>query len=296
MNKHALLARPDIVALQPYQHAAWKPTLERLHANEMPWPPVGDDSANGLNHYPEPQPKVLIERLASLFGVRREQILVGRGSDEGIDLLIRAFCRASQDSILVCPPTYSMYGVTANIQGATTIEVPLLKNYQLDTESVLAAWRDTVKLLFLCSPNNPTGNLLSSDEIRTLCRDLDGKAIIVVDEAYIEFSNSESLARSLDAYSNLVVLRTLSKAYALAGARCGGVLAHPDVVSLLARMIQPYAVPAPTIDVAIRFTATPALTEMRRRVDVIRSERERLIAELGKSPLVRRVFPSDSNF
>jgi histidinol-phosphate aminotransferase len=296
MNKHMLLARPDIVALRPYQHAAWKPGLERLHANEMPWTPLGDDSGSGLNRYPEPQPKILAERLASLYGVRTEQLLLGRGSDEGIDLLIRAFCRATHDSILVCPPTYSMYGVTANIQGATTIEVPLLSDYQLDVNGILAAWRDTVKLVFVCSPNNPTGNLLSGDDIRTLAREFDGKAVIVVDEAYIEFAPSGSLAQSLDTYSNLVVLRTLSKAYALAGARCGAVLAHPDIVGLLARMIQPYAVPSPTIDVAMRFTAPAAVNEMRKRIDVVRDERADLTSELTKSPLIRRVYPSDANF
>src|SRR5262245_56245234 len=144
MNKHVLLARPEIAALQPYQHAAWKPSLERLHANEMPWAPPGDRSAAGLNHYPEPQPKKLVERLAALYVVRQEQLLIGRGSDEGIDLLIRAFCRAGLDQILVCPPTYSMYKVTANIQNAGVVEAPLRADFTLDAAGVLGAWRDNV--------------------------------------------------------------------------------------------------------------------------------------------------------
>jgi histidinol-phosphate aminotransferase len=297
MNPILSLARPDILALQPYQHAAWKPTLERLHANEMPWPPLGDLSATGLNHYPEPQPKNLLDRLASLYGVRREQVLVGRGSDEGIDLLIRAFCRAGQDHILVCPPTYSMYHVTANIQGARTIEVPLQSStFALDRKRVAAAWREDVKLVFLCSPNNPTGNLLDANEIRALCKDLSDKAIVVVDEAYVEFARTESLVKSLDAYPNLVVLRTLSKAYALAGARCGAIVAHPDIVGLLARIIQPYAIPAPTVEVALKFTSQDAVTELRKRIEIVRAEKERLTEELGKSPLIRRVSPSDANF
>jgi len=291
------LARPEIVGLQPYQHAAWNPSLERIHANEMPWPPSGDDSVAGLNHYPEPQPKHLLERLASLYGVRREQILVGRGSDEGIDLLIRTFCRAGLDQILVCPPTYSMYKVTANIQGAGIVAVPLQEtNFALDRKRIVAAWRDGIKLIFICSPNNPTGNVLDADEIRALCSDFEGKAIVVVDEAYMEFVRGESLARSLDSHSNLVVLRTLSKAYALAGARCGAVLAHPEIVGLLARVIQPYAMPAPTIDAAMRFTSPEALGELHKRVELVRAERNRLIAALAKSPLIRRIWPSDANF
>jgi histidinol-phosphate aminotransferase len=296
MNKNLALARPEIIALQPYQHAAWQPTLERLHANEMAWPPPGDRSSHGLNHYPEPQPKPLLERLAALYEVKREQVLVGRGSDEGIDLLIRAFCRASQDQILVCPPTYSMYRVTANIQGAGTLEVPLQAGFVLDRKAVLAAWRDGVKLIFLCSPNNPTGNTLAVEEIRMLCRDLDGKALIVVDEAYVEFAHTESLAKSLDAHPNLVVLRTLSKAYALAGARCGAVLAHPEIVSLLARIIQPYAMPSPTIDAAMEFTAPAAVTELRKRISIIRDERDKLVAALRRLPIIRHVWPSEANF
>lgn len=296
MNKHLSLARPDMLALQPYQHAAWKPTLERLHANEMAWPPVGDTSVGGLNHYPEPQPKVLIDRLASLYGVRSEQMLVGRGSDEGIDLLIRAFCRAGQDQIVVCPPTYSMYKVTANIQGAITLEAPLKEGFALDRKAVLSVWRDTVKLVFVCSPNNPTGNALDPDEIRALCSELDGKAVVVVDEAYIEFSKTESLSKSLDRFSNLVILRTLSKAYALAGVRCGAVLAHPEIIELLARIIQPYAMPSPTIQTAMEFTAPAAVTELAKRIAVIHSERARLTKELSQLPLIRRVHPSDGNF
>lgn len=296
LNKSVALARPEIIALQPYQHAAWKPSLERLHANEMPWAPPGDRSAAGLNHYPEPQPKKLVERLASLYGVRRDQVLVGRGSDEGIDLLIRAFCRAGVDRILVCPPTYSMYKVTANIQNAGLVEAPLRSDFSLDRAAVTAAWRENVKLIFLCSPNNPTGNALDSNEILELCRDLDGKSLVVVDEAYIEFAKQESLAKSLDAVPNLVVLRTLSKAYALAGARCGAVLAHPEIVELLARVIQPYAVPAPTLDAALEFTAPAAVAELAQRIGTVQSERERLRTELAKLPLIRRVFPSDGNF
>ena len=136
------LARPDILQLQPYQHAAWDPSLERMHANEMPWRAQGDNTQAGLNRYPEPQPKALVERMAQLYGVSPRQVLVGRGSDEAIDLLVRAFCRAGQDSVVITPPTFGFYKVAAQIQGAGVVEVPLLRDgFQLDTEAVIAAGR-----------------------------------------------------------------------------------------------------------------------------------------------------------
>src|SRR4051812_34507370 len=155
-------ARPDILALQPYQHAAWEPSLERMHANEMPWRADGDSTRAGLNRYPEPQPADLVNHLAELYGVLPDNVLVGRGSDEGIDLLVRTFCRAGQDSVVICPPTFGMYKVSARIQGANVIEVPLLKErgFALDSAAVLAACSDAVKLVFVCTPNNPTGNSL----------------------------------------------------------------------------------------------------------------------------------------
>jgi histidinol-phosphate aminotransferase len=298
MNKILELARPDILSLQPYQHAAWEPSLERMHANEMPWRAGGDASGAGLNRYPEPQPVELIAHLASLYGVAPENVLAGRGSDEGIDLLVRAFCRAGQDSILICPPTFGMYKVSARIQGAGVVEVPLLKErgFALDVDAVLAAWNSAIKLVFVCTPNNPTGNLLERGAIERLCQELSGKALVVVDEAYVEFSRAESFVRSLAQFSNLVVLRTLSKAYALAGARCGAVIAHADIVSLLARVITPYALPTQTIDAVLTFTNAQHCAAAAQRIDTILAERARLAERLAQLPLVSRVMPSDSNF
>jgi histidinol-phosphate aminotransferase/imidazoleglycerol-phosphate dehydratase/histidinol-phosphatase len=292
------LARPDILSLQAYQHAAWEPSLERMHANEMPWRASGDTSIAGLNRYPEPQPAELIAHLARLYDVAPDNVLAGRGSDEGIDLLVRAFCRAGQDSVLICPPTFGMYKVSARIQGAGVVEVPLLKerSFALDTQSVLDAWRSGVKLLFLCTPNNPTGNLLDRTAIESLCEQLRDRAIVVVDEAYIEFAGTASLVDRLERYPNLVILRTLSKAYALAGARCGALLAHADIVSLLARVITPYALPTQTIEGVLKFTDGPHRAESQRRIETIRAERARLSEQLSRLPAIRRVWPSDSNF
>ena len=298
MNPILELARPDILSLQPYQHAAWEPSLERMHANEMPWRASGDTSAAGLNRYPEPQPAELIAHLAALYGVAPDNVLAGRGSDEGIDLLVRAFCRAGQDSVLICPPTFGMYKVSARIQGAGVVEVPLLKErgFALDAQAVLDAWRSSVKLVFLCTPNNPTGNLLERAAIESLCEQLRDRAIVVVDEAYIEFAGVASLKDRLERYPNLVILRTLSKAYALAGARCGALLAHADIVSLLARVITPYSLPTHTIEAVLKFTDGAHRAESQQRIGAIRSERARLSEQLARLPAIRRVWPSDSNF
>lgn len=298
MNSILQLARPDILSLQPYQHAAWEPTLERMHANEMPWRAGGDGTLAGLNRYPEPQPDELIHHLAQLYGVAPKNVLAGRGSDEGIDLLVRAFCRAGVDSVLICPPTFGMYKVSAKIQGAGVIEVPLVKErgFELDLQRVLAAWNENVKLIFICTPNNPTGNLLDRASVEVLCQQLADKALIVVDEAYIEFAGVPSLSSELERFPNLVILRTLSKAYALAGARCGALLAHEDIVSLLARVITPYALPTQTIEAVLKFTDAQHAAESKQRIASILNERARLIEQLRSLPLIRQVWSSDSNF
>jgi histidinol-phosphate aminotransferase len=298
MNPILQLARPDILTLQPYQHAAWEPSLERMHANEMPWRATQDGTHAGLNRYPEPQPAELVEHLAKLYGVAPQNLLVGRGSDEGIDLLVRAFCRAGQDSVLICPPTFGMYKVSSRIQGAGLIEVPLLKEqgFALDARAVNNAWRPGVKLVFVCTPNNPTGNLMERRAIESLCGELSDRAIVVVDEAYIEFAERASLVSELPRFANLVILRTLSKAFALAGARCGALLAHADIVALLARVITPYALPTSTIEAVLQFTDAAHCAESQRRIQALREERSRLREHLQPLPLIRRVWPSDANF
>jgi histidinol-phosphate aminotransferase len=292
------LARPDIVALKPYENASWEPTHERLHANELPWRSFADESIAGLNRYPEPQPRELVERLAALYDVAPESVLVGRGSDEAIDLLTRGFCRAGQDSIIICPPTFGMYSVSARIQGAEVVTVPLRaeQGFALDEQAILARCSDAVKLVFLCSPNNPTGNLLSHDSILSLTRALEGRAIVVVDEAYIEFSGATSLARRIRELPHLAILRTLSKAYALAGARCGTLIAEPEVIALLRKIIPPYAIAQLSMEAVLKVLEPAQITVSQTRLDLIRSERERMLSGLAKLPAVARVWPSDANF
>jgi histidinol-phosphate aminotransferase len=294
----ALLARPEIRALEPYAHAAWDPTLERLHANENPWRYPGDNSRAGLNRYPEPRPRELEGRLASLYGVAPDRLLAGRGSDEGIDLLTRAFCVPGRDAVLICPPTFGMYRVAARIQGAGVLEAPLDRahGFALDAGAVERALTPAVKLVFLCTPNNPTGNALDPLLIERLAGGLAGRALVVVDEAYAEFGSAPSLIGRLGALENLVVLRTLSKAYALAGARCGALIAAPEIVELLHRIIPPYAVPAPSTEAALAALEAPRLAKARERIALIRRERARLAQALAALPAVRTVWPSEANF
>jgi histidinol-phosphate aminotransferase len=298
MNRLIALARREIVCLEPYAHAAWLPSMTRLHANEVPWRPPGDQSERGLNRYPEPQPQALVERLAQLYGVPASCVLVARGSDEAIDVLSRIFLRAGEDAILECPPTFGMYRVAAHIQGAEVIEVPLVREraWGVDAATVLAAWTPRVKLVYLCSPNNPTGNSLDLEVLEAICSSLDGKAVVVIDEAYIEWSRRPSLGSWLGRFETLAILRTLSKAYALAGARIGALLARPELIELAKRVIPPYSLAQPTIEAALRALEPREIPPGQSRLDALLREREYLQHRLRASPLVEKVWPSDANF
>ncbi len=267
-----------------------------MHANEMPWRAQGDNTQAGLNRYPEPQPQALVQRMARLYDVPPARVLVGRGSDEAIDLLVRAFCRAGEDQVVITPPTFGFYKVAARIQGAGVIEVPLTGDgFALDLPAVLEACR-RAKIVFLCSPNNPTGNLLDEPAMLALCRELADRALVCVDEAYIEFAARASLARRIDEFPNLVVLRTLSKAYALAGARLGTLVAGEDIVSLLRRIIPPYAIPASTVEQVLALTEAPQRAMAADRIRTLLDEREKASRRLAAMRCVVRVHPSDANF
>jgi histidinol-phosphate aminotransferase len=298
-NKNVFLARPDILTLQPYVHAAWDPAYERLHANENPWRATGDNSDTGLNRYPESPATALHARLAELYGVKIENVLAGRGSDEGIDLLIRSFCRAGLDNIIVCPPTFGYYKVAAKVQGAIVNEVSLIRNAQgfsLDVGALLNAVTSTTKLVFLCSPGNPTSQALGEESMLQIAAALNERALVVIDEAYLEFTGRNSLCTLVERHPNLVILRTLSKAYALAGARCGTVIAHPDIISLLGRVIPPYAVPTSTIDTVLAVTAPENRKEIQNRISLLIQERNLMLAKFRTLTAVKTVYPSDSNF
>ncbi len=298
MNPVLSLARPEILTLKPYSHAAWLPSLTRLHANEAPWRPAGDTTEAGLNRYPEPQPAALVRRLAELYGVAAETLLVTHGSDEAIDLLSRIYLRAGVDAIMQCTPTFGMYQVAARIQGAQVIEVPLdrSRGWAVDVDRLLTTWRPHVKLVYLCSPNNPTANSLDTAAVEAICTALDGKAMVVIDEAYIEWSSSASLTPWLKRFSTLALLRTLSKAHALAGARVGALLASPDMIQLARRVIPPYSLAQPAIEAALRALLPGEVAASRVRLDALLAEREYLRQRLQSSPWVDKVWPSDANF
>lgn len=296
MNADAVLnlARAEIRALTPYSSARMESAQAHvmLNANETPW--THPDDTLDLNRYPEPQPAALRSALASLYGVAPEQLLIGRGSDEAIDLLVRTFCRAGRDAVVICPPTFGMYAVCATVQGAQVIEVGQDENFDIDSVRIIAACNAPVKLVFLCSPNNSTGNCLPLAEIARLATLLDDRALLVVDEAYIEFAAAPSAISLLERHANIAVLRTLSKAWGLAGARIGSVLAHADIVTLLRKIMPPYPVPAPSTAAALRALQSPGETAA--RIETILRERERLSTALQRLPGVRRILPSAANF
>ncbi len=291
------LARPEIRALQPYLSARMEEDggSVLLNANESAWAPTGDDGV-GCNRYPEPQPAQLVAALTDLYAVRSEQLLITRGSDDAIDLLVRAFCRGGVDAILVQQPTFGMYAVSAQIQNAAVIGVPLAADFTLDVDVVLTALVPAVKLVFVCAPNNPTGQSVAPVDIERLAQALSSRALLVVDEAYIEFADWPSVVGLLDRYEHLVVLRTLSKAWALAGARIGSVLAHADVISLLSHIMSPYPLPRPSVQAALLALSGWGRANVRERIALVRAERVRMESALRDLPCVREVLPSQANF
>ena len=291
------LARPDIRALAPYSSARMEASggTVLLNANESarsPSFPGGD----GLNRYPDPQPRGLVETLAELYGTTPDRVLATRGSDEAIDLLTRAFCRAGQDGIVISPPTFGMYAVCARIQGAAVVEAPLEADGSLDVDKLLAAVTPTTKLVYVCTPNNPTGNLVTLDALTTIAEGLAGRALLIVDEAYAEFSGTPSATRLVNTYEHVGVLRTLSKAWSLAGARVGTLVARAEVIGLLRRIIAPYPLPSPCVDAALAALSYEGRRVQRHHVHEILNERARMATALAALPGVREVLPSHANF
>lgn len=298
------LVRPDLRDFGGYSSARKEARGGRvfLNANESPWAPA-IEGGEGLNRYPEPQPEALLERLADLYGVEADSLLVGRGSDEPIDLLVRALCRAGEDAVLICPPTFGMYAVAARVQNARLVEVPLeasgdpARPFVLDAEAVItAALANPVKLVFLCSPNNPTGQALPMETIERVAQALAGRAIVVVDEAYGEFMQQASALSLRARFPHLAVLRTLSKAHALAGARIGSLIAAPELIRVLRAIMAPYPISAPCARAALAALQPELLAQTKAHVDALIAQREALRESLLQAPGVLGVYPSDANF
>lgn len=270
-----------------------------LNANESAWP-NGADAEGVCRRYPDPRPAQLVAALADLYGCASEEILVGRGSDEAIDVLIRACCAPGRGAIVVTPPVFGMYAVSARLHGAHVVEAPLLddtRDFFVDLDRVAESTiQASANIVFLCSPGNPAGGTIPCDSVVRLARVLQRRALVVVDEAYIEFAGTHSLVPCVATQPNLVVLRTLSKAHALAGARIGCAIGCASLIAGLRRCQAPYPIPAPCATIALDAVHPSALRETRRRIETLRVERDRVAPALASSAGVRRVYPSSTNF
>jgi len=298
------LARPEIVAMKPYVSARNSAAADGilLNANEAPQVHVADPQWRklSLHRYPQPQPALLRSKLAELYAVGEDQLLITRGSDEGIDLLTRVFCRAGQDAVVECTPCFGMYRIAATIQGARVIDVPRRaeNSFRVDFEKLEQAitGQTGVRLVFLTSPNNPTGDLISQDRLESVLRAAEGRALVVLDEAYIEFSSENSASELVGRWPHLVVLRTLSKAWAAAGIRCGVVVANPAVIGLLLRVIAPYPLSAITIDAALRAISADSRVRQQEFVESVRQRRADFYRFISALDWVMEAWQGEANF
>ncbi len=294
------LARPEILALAPFdlgeRHA--EGDVIKLDANESPYPPLSSGSlAPGLNRYPEPQPERLLSVMASLYGVAPAELLLARGGDDVIDLLCRTFLRGPEDAVAVAVPTFSAYAHFARLQGARVIEVPLGPDFRLDSARLISDLKDepSLKLLFLCTPNNPTGSRMEPADVLRIAEALPD-TLLLADEAYQDFADTASLCSEAVRRPNLLVLKTLSKAWGLAGARVGALVAPAGTVDLVGRALPPYPLPSLSIAAALEALQPARRAVHEQRLTEIRAERARMAPLLAGAPEVTRVHESQGNF
>lgn len=286
------LLRPNIRNLVPYSSARDEFKGEAsifLDANENAY---GSPLTKWYNRYPDPLQLKVKDKLSEVKGVPAGNIFIGNGSDECIDILIRAFCEPGKDNIIICPPTYGMYEVSANINDVYIKKVPLTADFQLDLPAIEEAVDDNTKIIFLCSPNNPTGNSLNREDLEVILNNYWG--IVALDEAYINFSRFRSFTQELEDYPNLVVMQTLSKAWGLAALRVGLAFASEPIIQVMNKVKPPYNINQASQDLTLK-----ALEEVGMVNDMIReivAQRGFLETELAKLPIVKKIFPSDANF
>lgn len=280
--------RPNIRAMQPYSSAR-----DEFHGTASVFLDANENPYNApYNRYPDPMQWRLKEKVAEIKGVPKECILLGNGSDEPIDLILRAFCEPGKECMLTVDPTYGMYQVAAEVNNVTCRKVKLTSDFQIDMPAFLSQIDDTVKAIYLCSPNNPTGNSLNRKDIYQILDTF--KGIVVVDEAYIDFSSLPSYTKDLSKYPNLVVFQTLSKAWGAAGIRLGMAFASPEIISVLNKIKYPYNVNQLTQEKALEILNNQET--MKSQLTLILSERTRLQQELTAIPCVRKIYPTDANF
>lgn len=281
-------ARPNILQLKPYSSARDEYSGEAmvfLDANENPW-------NQPWNRYPDPQQRALKKRVGEIKGCDPAMIFLGNGSDEPIDLLIRVFCEPGKHHIIQIEPTYGMYAVAAGVNQVGVTGVPLTDDFQLDAGSVLKAVNAHTRMIFLCSPNNPTGNALDSGEMEKIIKGFPGP--VVVDEAYVDFSLKGSFLSRIEEFPNLILLQTFSKAWGMAGLRLGMAFAHPEVIALMTRIKYPYNLSSLTQQTALQLLEKRS--EKEEWVRILLEEREKLTKALQKISCVNKVWPSDANF
>lgn len=284
---------PHIWNLKPYSSARDEFKGKEgvfLDANENP---LGSGVVENWNRYPDPLQLAIKEQLAAIKSCSTDQIFLGNGSDEAIDLIMRMTCQSGIHNIILCPPTYGMYEVSASINHIEQRKVSLTKNYQLDVEGILQTVDKNTRLLFLCSPNNPTGNKLNRSDIYTLIESFNS-GFVIIDEAYIDFSDEPSFILELAKYPQVIVMQTLSKAYGLASLRLGMAFAHPTIISLLNKIKPPYNIGGATQEIVYKALANTSFRE--ESVKTILTERNRLINSLQNIPEVIQIYPSDANF
>lgn len=286
------LVRENIKKLTPYSSARDEFKGEArifLDANENS---LGSPLTKWYNRYPNPLQWQLKKKISSIKGIDPENMLLGNGSDECIDLLIRAFCEPKLDNIIICPPTYGMYEVCAHINDVWVKEVPLTSNYQLDLEALETAIDPYTKMIFFCSPNNPTGNSLIREDIEMVLNNFDG--LVVIDEAYINFSRQRTFSYDLPDYPNLVVLQTFSKAWGLAALRLGMTIASKEIIGILNKVKPPYNINQATQDLVMK--ALDNVEDVNGMIVELVRQRDELTYVLVQIPYVQGVFPSDANF
>jgi histidinol-phosphate aminotransferase len=296
------LLAANLKALKPYESArrlfsAANSTQAQiwLNANESPFANPYEVDPSHFNRYPDCQPPAVVNAYAKYAGVKAEQLLVSRGADEGIELLIRTFCTPGQDRILICPPTYGMYAISAETCNVGIDKAPLLKDFSLDIPAIFA-FKGKVNLVFICSPNNPTGTSVNKAQLQEVIEHFADTALVVVDEAYIEFDLANNWAMQLQHYPNLVILRTLSKAFALAGLRCGFTLAAPEIIAALMKVIAPYPVPEPVAQIAAQALSQNGLRQMSQQVLAIKSEKDKIRQSLEQREGIELVGDDKANF
>lgn len=282
------LVRKNIWNLKPYSCARDEFKGEAsvfLDANENPF-------YSGYNRYPDPRQLALKAKISKIKGIGAEHIMLGNGSDEPIDLVYRIFCEPGIDNVVAMEPTYGMYGVCADINNIEYRRIPLNADYSLNVKAMLDAADANTKVMWLCSPNNPTGNLMNRNDIYAVLNEFDG--IVVIDEAYIDFSSETSWLAELDKFPNLIVLQTFSKAWAMAGARCGMAFASTQIIDLFNKVKYPYNINSLTQNIVSE--RIDKVAEKESQVELILKERSRLAEELKKCNIVECVYPSDANF